>query len=318
MTDLASRLSRAPRPFDSDMAAEARAACGWADPAVDELIAGTAGCSPFLAGLIGREGDWLEAACADPEAAVAAELAAMKGKDAATLGPQLRRAKRRVALIAALADLGGAWPLEEVTGSLTRLADAALQAGLEALLAPEIARGKLPGMGEDDIESGAGMALFAMGKMGAFELNYSSDIDLICLYDETRYEGTDQHEARSVLVRVTRKLAGLIGDITGEGYVFRTDLRLRPDAAVTPVCLSMGAAEQYYESVGRTWSGRPGSRPGPAPATSPPGPISSRRCARSSGGGISISMRSATRMTCGSRSATTRVWAARSACRATT
>ncbi|MGX9855255.1 [protein-PII] uridylyltransferase family protein [Limimaricola variabilis] len=253
MTDLASRLSRAPRPFDSDMAAEARAACGWADPAVAELIAGTAGCSPFLAGLIGREGDWLEAACADPEAAVAAELAAMKGKDAATLGPQLRRAKRRVALIAALADLGGAWPLEEVTGSLTRLADAALQAGLEALLAPEIARGKLPGMGEDDIESGAGMALFAMGKMGAFELNYSSDIDLICLYDETRYEGTDQHEARSVLVRVTRKLAGLIGDITGEGYVFRTDLRLRPDAAVTPVCLSMGAAEQYYESVGRTW-----------------------------------------------------------------
>ncbi|MGR3591710.1 MAG: glutamine-synthetase adenylyltransferase [Limimaricola soesokkakensis] len=253
MTDLASRLRRAPRPYDSDMAAEARQHCGWADPATAELIGGTAGCSPYLAGLISREADWLEAACADPEAAVAAELADLKGRDATALGPRLRQAKRRVALIAALADLGGAWPLEEVTGSLTRLADAALQAGLEALIAPEIARGKLPGMGEADIESGAGMALFAMGKMGAFELNYSSDIDLICLYDETRYEGSDQHEARAVLVRVTRKLAALIGDITGEGYVFRTDLRLRPDAAVTPVCLSMAAAEQYYESVGRTW-----------------------------------------------------------------
>ncbi|MGR3464690.1 [protein-PII] uridylyltransferase family protein [Limimaricola sp.] len=253
MTDLASRLRRAPRPFDPDKAAEARALCGWADPATAELIGGTAGCSPYLANLMSHESGWLEAACADPERMVEAELSSFAGLDAKALGPRLRRAKRRVALIAALADLGGAWPLEQVTGSLARLADAALQAGLEALIAPEIARGKLPGMGEDDIASGAGMAIFAMGKMGAFELNYSSDIDLICLYDETRYEGADQHEARSILVRVTRKLAGLIGDITDEGYVFRTDLRLRPDAAVTPVCLSMAAAEQYYESVGRTW-----------------------------------------------------------------
>ena len=172
MTDIASRLRRAPRPLDADKAAEARDFCGWADPATAELIGGTAGCSPYLAGLIGRERDWLEGACADPEAAVAAELADLRGHDIAALGPRLRQAKRRVALIAALADLGGAWPLEEVTGSLTRLADAALQAGLETLIAPEIARGKLPGMGEADIESGAGMVLFAMGKMGAFELNY--------------------------------------------------------------------------------------------------------------------------------------------------
>ncbi|SDE18224.1 glutamate-ammonia-ligase adenylyltransferase [Limimaricola pyoseonensis] len=253
MTDLASRLRRAPRPFDTDRAHEARAECGWASGGLAELIGGTAGCSPFLAGLIGREAAWLEAACADPEAAVEAELASFDGLDAAALAPRLRQAKRRVALIAALADLGGAWPLEEVTGSLTRLADAGLQAGLRALLAPQVARGKLPGITEADLETGAGMCVFAMGKMGAFELNYSSDIDLICLYDETRYDEADRHEARAILVRVTRQLAALIGDLTGEGYVFRTDLRLRPDAAVTPVCLSMGAAEQYYESVGRTW-----------------------------------------------------------------
>ncbi len=253
MDDFASRLCRAPRPFDTDLAAEARAAAGWADPALRDLIAGTAGCSPYLAGLIAREAEWLEqAAEIGPEAAVEAELSALTGLSAEALGPKLREAKRRVALIAALADLGGVWPLETVTGSLTRLADAGLQAGLTALARAEIARGKLPGMTEADAETGAGMVVFAMGKMGAFELNYSSDIDLICLFDETRY-GDDRHEARAVLVRITRRLAAMIGDITDQGYVFRTDLRLRPDASVTPVCLSMGAAEQYYESVGRTW-----------------------------------------------------------------
>ncbi len=70
MTDIASRLRRAPRPLDTDNATEARALCSWADPATAELIGGTAGCSPYLANLIGREHVWLEAACADPEAAV--------------------------------------------------------------------------------------------------------------------------------------------------------------------------------------------------------------------------------------------------------
>ncbi len=91
-----------------------------------------------------------------------------------------------------------------------------------------------------------------MGKMGAGELNYSSDIDLICLFDQDRY-GADWHEARAAFIRVTRKMAAMLSDITAEGYVFRTDLRLRPDAVVTPVCLSMAAAEAYYEAQGRTW-----------------------------------------------------------------
>ncbi|CAN0507079.1 unnamed protein product, partial [Laminaria digitata] len=88
---------------------------------------------------------------------------------------------------------------------------------------------------------------------GAGELNYSSDIDLICLFDETRYDPDDYHEARSTLVRATRKMAATLNDLTGEGYVFRTDLRLRPDPSVTPVCMALEAAERYYESVGRTW-----------------------------------------------------------------
>ena len=92
--------------------------------------------------------------------------------------------------------------------------------------------------------------------MGAGELNYSSDIDLICLFDQSRFDPEDYQDARSEFVRITRTMAKMLSDNTADGYVFRTDLRLRPDPAVTPVCLAMEAAERYYESVGRTWGTR--------------------------------------------------------------
>src|SRR5690606_9216110 len=113
----------------------------------------------------------------------------------------------------------------------------------------EQARGKLP---PTDADAG-GIVALAMGKMGAGELNYSSDIDLIVLYDDSVYSPDDQHEARACLIRATRKAGATISDNTDQGYVFRTDLRLRPDAAVTPVCISVSAALAYYEAEGRTW-----------------------------------------------------------------
>ena len=209
---------------------------------------------PYLAGLIGREADWLEAALAQaPEAALAGALAGLEGLGSDDLGPALRRAKARVALLAGLCDLGGVWALEEVTGALTELADRAVDLGLKALVADEIRRGRLPGLEARDGENAGGMVAFAMGKMGAGELNYSSDIDLICLFDETRFEAGDVQEARASFIKVVRRLTAMLSDLTAEGYVFRTDLRLRPDAAVTPVCISMAAAEAYYEAQGRTW-----------------------------------------------------------------
>ncbi len=249
---LSDRLTRVPRPFDPAIGAEAVAVTGLTGSAAD-LIAGAAGCSPYLAGLIAREAAWLHDALDDPGAATEACLADLPDTCLADLPVALRQAKRRLALITALADLGGVWPLETVTDILTRLADTALQAGIVPLVAAEIARGRLPGLGPDDAETAGGMVVLAMGKMGASELNYSSDIDLICLFDDTRFAPVDIADARAAFVRVTRKLMSLIADITADGYVFRTDLRLRPDASVTPVCLSMAAAENYYESVGRTW-----------------------------------------------------------------
>lgn len=218
-----------------------------------DLLAATAGCSPYLRALMLRESVWLrDALSRAPEAAMADLLDSLTAQTAETLAQQLRLAKGRVALLTALADLGGVWPLEAVTGALTTFADRALGAGLRVLVADEIRRGRLPGAVADDAGTAAGMVILAMGKLGAGELNYSSDIDLICLFDQDRYPGAAT-EARAGFVRVTRRLMGLIGDVTAGGYVFRCDLRLRPDAAVTPVCLSMAAAESYYESVGRTW-----------------------------------------------------------------
>ncbi len=244
---------RIPRSFDPDRGAEARARVPDVTAEQADLIAGTAACSPYLAGLIEKEATWISQALQGPDAALADTLATVAALEQADLMSGLRQAKRRVALLTGLADLGGVWPLEQVTGALTALADAACDTALRAGITTQIKRGKLPGMGPDDIAYAGGMVVLAMGKMGAGELNYSSDIDLICLFDESRFDPQDHHEARAAFVRATRAMSAALNDITGEGYVFRTDLRLRPDPAVTPVCMSMEAAERYYESLGRTW-----------------------------------------------------------------
>ena len=250
----ASRMTRAPRPFEPDRGDDAIAALPGLPGELSQLIRGVAGCSPFLRGLMEREAEWTaDTLAGSPDEALdrlLAEAGALSPRDAAS---GLRRAKRRTALLAALADLGGVWTLEEVTGALTRLADTAVSTALRAELEPLVARGKIPGMTGDDLATACGLVALAMGKMGAGELNYSSDIDLICLFDDTRYGDDDYLEARAQLIRATRRMAATLSDMTAEGYVFRTDLRLRPDPSVTPVCMSMEAAERYYESLGRTW-----------------------------------------------------------------
>ncbi len=255
--DFANQITRLPRAFDPDLGQEALerlpdlSGDQGGDLAV--LIKGTAGSSPYLKGLIERECDWLAGALDDGSTALTGVYEAMKALLPDQLKPGLRQAKRRVALITALADLAGVWPLEKVTGALSDFAGLACDLALKGEVATLIRRGKLPGQGPDDVETAAGLAVLAMGKMGAHELNYSSDIDLICLFDETRYDPDDYHEARQALVRATRNMCATLSERNADGYVFRTDLRLRPDPAVTPVCLGMAAAETYYESLGRTW-----------------------------------------------------------------
>ena len=248
-----SRLSRLPQAYSKEIAQEVDSLVPYAQGEIRLLIEGAIGSSPYLYGLVAKEADWLEGALDDPEAALAALSESLTGVGVKELPVALRQAKRRVALLTALADLGGVWSLAQVTGALTDFASLATDVAVKATIGQEIQRGKLPGASEDDVSTAGGLVCLAMGKMGAGELNYSSDIDLICLFDETRFAPEDYLDARSSFVRATRKAMAMLSDLTGDGYVFRTDLRLRPDPAVTPVCLSMEAAERYYESLGRTW-----------------------------------------------------------------
>lgn len=247
------QISRLPRPYQPELGEEALSAVPGLDADHADLIRGTAGSSPYLKGLIEAEASWLPGALDAPDAALAQILARVPEIPREALMSELRQAKRRIALILALADLAGAWPLERITGALSDFAGAACDVTLRAEIAALIRRGKLPGQTEEDVATAGGMVVLAMGKMGAGELNYSSDIDLICLFDETRYSHDDFHEARAAMVKATRGFTAALGDRTAEGYVFRTDLRLRPDPSVTPVCISTAAAESYYESLGRTW-----------------------------------------------------------------
>ncbi|GGA24147.1 glutamine-synthetase adenylyltransferase [Neptunicoccus cionae] len=251
---LETQLKSAPVPYNPELAVEARERFNAHSALTGNLVAGMAGSSGYLRGLLQREADWFEGALGqEPEACFEALLSAIDPEDGANLGAALRIAKRRVALLLAACDLGGVWTLEQVTHHLTRFADFATDTALRSQIATMIARKKLPGCGPDDIADCAGIAVLAMGKMGAYELNYSSDIDLIVLFDDERHSDDTIDDVRMAFQRATRNMAKMLSEVTAEGYVFRTDLRLRPNPSVTPVCVPMDAAERYYESEGRTW-----------------------------------------------------------------
>ncbi|WP_158963753.1 bifunctional [glutamate--ammonia ligase]-adenylyl-L-tyrosine phosphorylase/[glutamate--ammonia-ligase] adenylyltransferase [Chachezhania sediminis] len=250
---LAYRITRLPRAFDADLGQDAANAVPQLSGDMAELVRGAGGSSSFLKSLVEKEGAWFVEAAEDTAAALQRMSADLHELAPDVVPKGLRQAKRRVALLTAMADLSGAWSLETVTGTLTDFADLALTVAIRAQVGELVRRGKLPGQTVDDVATGAGLVMLAMGKMGAHELNYSSDIDLISLFDETRYDPDDFQEARQAMVRITRSVSAMLSDRTSDGYVFRTDLRLRPDPSVTPVCLSFAAAEQYYESLGRGW-----------------------------------------------------------------
>ena len=251
---LTHNISTCPIPHDLSRGEEAGALFSDLPEPFRNLIKGTAGSSAYLASSIQKESEWLkENAPNDPKATLENLLEPLKSIPLGQLPEALRVTKRRAALLIALADLGGLWSLSEVTRALSDLADASVQVSLSALVKKEFDAGKLPMCSPEDLQADCGMSILGMGKHGARELNYSSDIDLIVFFDESRFEPDDYAHVRGVFVRVTKGLVKMLSEMTGDGYVFRTDLRLRPDPSVTPVCIAFEAAEHYYESLGRTW-----------------------------------------------------------------
>ncbi len=166
----------------------------------------------------------------------------------------LRRAKDAVHLATALADLAREWPLHRVTGALTDFADAALRAAIAVAAAESTKRGDIAERGAGEATGPVpGVALIAMGKMGAGELNYSSDIDFSVFFETETLAAAGAREPRVAAVRLVAPLARVLEEVTADGYVFRTDLRLRPDPGSTPVAVSIASAEHYYQTLGQNW-----------------------------------------------------------------
>jgi len=228
-----------------------------AHPRLDALITGLAGGSPYLWDLVRDSPERFVALLeAEPERRFGDMLADARRAIAATRDEAeamrlLRRMKAEAALLIALADIGGVWPVTQVVERQTTLADAAVGAAVDYLLVDAQRRGKLKVSGSGRPGQGSGYIVLAMGKMGAGELNYSSDVDLIVFYDPAAFVAAT--EPAAFYVRLTRMLVRLLQERTPDGYVFRTDLRLRPDPASTQIAISTMAALDYYESRGQNW-----------------------------------------------------------------
>ncbi|AZU04575.1 bifunctional glutamine-synthetase adenylyltransferase/deadenyltransferase [Glycocaulis alkaliphilus] len=246
------RITKALPVRDADAALQRRAnipsaaLSAWPPEFLDAVMS----ASPYLARLMERRADTLLALATDsPESVCEAVIASARPAGAcdteADLMRALREAKMDIHLATALADLSGAWPLEQTTATISAFADAALQGAL-GFAAREM------GLAGDD-GAVAGFAVLALGKLGTQSLNYSSDIDLVVVWEAERFLVPEGKEPQKLATRLTQRLVRLMSEMTPQGYVFRTDLRLRPDPSSTPLAVNGDMARHYFEAVGQNW-----------------------------------------------------------------
>jgi glutamate-ammonia-ligase adenylyltransferase len=234
-------------------------------PEIEPLALGLADQSPFLWGLIRRDPPRFKRILQkSPETALSealAPLAACGGAECSEAQAMslLRKAKQECALLIALADLSGRCDGVGTTRALSRAADVFVGAALRTALRlagdrlswPQAApREKERG---EPREQGCGLAVLALGKHGGLELNYSSDVDLVVFYDAQAPALQAGPGAKANAVRLTQHIVKLLHERTGDGYVLRVDLRLRPDPGSTAVAVSLDAARSYYETLGQNW-----------------------------------------------------------------
>jgi glutamate-ammonia-ligase adenylyltransferase len=197
--------------------------------------------SPFLSRAMTRWPDVVALlAAGDAEGALAYARGA--GQGAADLGAALRQEKQALALALGVGDLAGAFPLLRVTGELTGLADRALDAAIVHGI-----RARVP---DAPVQ---GFVALALGKQGAGELNYSSDIDPILIYDPQTLPRRPRDEPEEAAQHIARAVLRIVSQVDAHGYVFRVDLRLRPASEISPLAISLDGALTHYESSALAW-----------------------------------------------------------------
>lgn len=229
------------------------------DGAARKLLASVTGNSPYLARQILKDPLFAHTCLTQsPEMVFYAllreiEQETVNAADEAAAMKAVRRGKNKGALLIALCDIANIWPVEMVTVSLTQLADTCLASTAQYLLREAQIEGIFDPYDAEHPADKSGIAIIAMGKYGAHELNYSSDIDFCVYYDPDRCPTAGGREAQPFAIRLAKDLVKMMQEPTEDGYVFRTDLRLRPDAGSTAIAVSIAAAEHYYESMGQNW-----------------------------------------------------------------
>jgi len=229
------------------------------DPGAGALLAALFGNSPFLTQCAVREPEFTtELFESGPDAALAGISDALKSEapntsDDGALKKEMRIAKRCAALTIAAADIARYWDQDRVTSELSRFAEICVAKTANFLLARLAKKGAIDLPEPGDAAASSGLIVLGLGKLGARELNYSSDIDLIILFDPGAVASDQPDRLQQNFARLARDLVNILSERTEDGYVLRTDIRLRPDPSSTPPAISVLAAETYYEGVGQNW-----------------------------------------------------------------
>jgi len=262
-----------PYPYDKPKAVEILATLKKFDTFASKdqaTLRAMAGCSPYLAAFITKHPEWIETVVESDGAKLLTKLLDACDKDRPVIETKeqlmafLRRSKAELAFLTAWHDVSEYWTLDQVTQALTRFADAAIALCLAHSMQSYRKRRLIDwnadsAYGAPDYKVGkaavqdCGYFVLAMGKQGGFELNYSSDVDLIIFYDPDKICSTGRKSLPEMMVRVTRDIVQMMEQRTSDGYVFRTDLRLRPDPGANPLAITTQAAEYYYHSIGQNW-----------------------------------------------------------------
>ncbi len=225
-------------------------------PNITRLIQAIGGNSPYLADLLLKNIHFFEFLIENgPDKACEKTFTSLQNssiQDSRTsIAKILRITKQKIALACAIADIGNIWTLKKITHTLSYLAEITLHFAINYLLLQAHLAKKIKLLHPNNPQEDSGFIILGMGKLGGKELNYSSDIDLIILYDPDKYP--DNSDLATLFIRITRQLVSLMEDRDEDGYVFRVDLRLRPDPSSSPLAVSLPAAISYYESLGQTW-----------------------------------------------------------------
>ncbi|GJE54249.1 MULTISPECIES: bifunctional [glutamine synthetase] adenylyltransferase/[glutamine synthetase]-adenylyl-L-tyrosine phosphorylase [Methylobacterium] len=262
---LIARLGAIPPPSNPDEAEARFATIAGALPAslrtgpARDLLLTLADHSTFLWGLAARDPEGLarlfdEAPEATDARIVADQCAAgRETDDLDAIGARLRINRAEHALLVALADIGGVWPVKTVTEALSDFADASVSAAADAMLLQAAAAGRFVPKDRKNPQVESGLVVLGLGKLGGRELNYSSDVDLIVLFDGAAAPLREGLEPTPFFSKLAQGMAKLLQERTAEGYVHRVDYRLRPDPGSTPTALSLDSAYHYYESTGQNW-----------------------------------------------------------------